>query len=74
MLLCLFAGKGESIWDRFAHTAGNIANGDTGDVACDSYNKYDRDIHMTTELGVSPKTLHTNNVGLCVFILASSLL
>jgi beta-glucosidase len=25
-------GKGESIWDRCAHTPGNIANGDTGDV------------------------------------------
>src|SRR5665811_1264756 len=26
-------GKGESIWDRFAHTPGKINNGDTGDVA-----------------------------------------
>ena len=28
-------GRGESIWDRFASVPGAIANGDTGDVACD---------------------------------------
>ena len=32
-------GKGESIWDRFAHTPGRVLNGDTGDVACDSYHR-----------------------------------
>src|SRR5262245_55823505 len=26
-------GKGPSIWDTYAHTPGNIKNGDTGDVA-----------------------------------------
>ncbi|MEN3184972.1 MAG: family 1 glycosylhydrolase, partial [Atribacterota bacterium] len=26
-------GKGESIWDRFAHTPGKILDGTTGDVA-----------------------------------------
>ena len=34
--LALADGAGESIWHRFAHTPGRIANGDTGDVACDS--------------------------------------
>jgi beta-glucosidase len=28
-------GRGESIWDRFAHTPGRVARGETGDVACD---------------------------------------
>ena len=28
-------GKGESTWDRFAHTPGKIRNNDTGDVADD---------------------------------------
>src|SRR5580658_4912351 len=39
-------GKGESIWDRFAHTPGKIKNGDTGDLACDSYHRWREDIAL----------------------------
>jgi len=39
-------GKGESIWDRFAHTPGKIKNGDTGDIACDSYHRWRDDIAL----------------------------
>jgi beta-glucosidase len=45
-------GKGESIWDRFAHTPGRIANGDTGDIACDSYHRYADDLALLRELNL----------------------
>jgi beta-glucosidase len=46
-------GRGESIWDRFSHTAGKIRNGDTGDVACDFYHCYRDDIAIMKQLGLS---------------------
>jgi beta-glucosidase len=45
-------GKGESIWDRFAHTPGNVQNGDTGDVACDHYHRWEEDVRLMRELGL----------------------
>lgn len=45
-------GKGPSIWDNFTHVPGNVANNDTGDVACDSYNKLEEDIYLLRALGV----------------------
>ncbi len=45
-------GKGESIWDRFAHTPGNILDGSTGDVACDHYHRWREDIALMKELGL----------------------
>ena len=45
-------GKGESIWDRFCRTSGNVDNGDTGDVACDHYNRWSEDIGLMKELGL----------------------
>jgi beta-glucosidase len=39
-------GKGESIWDRFAHAPGRIEGGDTGDRACDSYHRYRDDVAL----------------------------
>ncbi|NIS78687.1 MAG: beta-glucosidase [Anaerolineales bacterium] len=45
-------GKGESIWDRFCHSPGNIDNGDTGDVACDHYHRWPEDVALMKTLGV----------------------
>ena len=46
-------GKGESIWDRFAHRVGTIKGGTTGDVACDSYHRIDEDVALMRELGLN---------------------
>jgi beta-glucosidase len=43
-------GKGESIWDRFTHTAGKVRGGVTGDVACDQYHLYPQDIALAKSL------------------------
>ena len=43
-------GKGESIWDHFAHTRGKIKGGDTGDVACDTYHRYKEDVAIMKQL------------------------
>jgi beta-glucosidase len=46
-------GKGRSIWDTFAHTPGNIRNGDTGDVAADHYHRYREDVKIIKDVGVN---------------------
>src|SRR3972149_25801 len=45
-------GKGESIWDRFCRTPGNIQDGDTGDVACDHYHRWREDVGLMQHLGL----------------------
>lgn len=47
-------GKGPSIWDTYAHTPGNIRNGDTGDVANDHCHRYKEDVAlMKNEIGAN---------------------
>lgn len=45
-------GKGESTWDRFTHTPGNIKNNDTGDVADDHYRLWKKDIALMKRIGL----------------------
>jgi beta-glucosidase len=46
-------GRGASIWDTFCATPGKVANGDSGEIACDSYNRYAQDIALMRELGLN---------------------
>ena len=52
-------GRGESIWDRFCHMPGRVANGDTGDVACDHYHRYERDLDLIAELPIQGGARYT---------------
>jgi beta-glucosidase len=45
-------GRGETNWDVFAHTPGKTHNGETGDVADDSYHRYKEDTQLLKNLGV----------------------
>ncbi|MCM3659483.1 GH1 family beta-glucosidase [Georgenia satyanarayanai] len=45
-------GRGPSIWDTYSHTPGLVWNGDTGDVACDHYDRYEQDLDIMAELGL----------------------
>ena len=44
-------GRGLSVWDTYCQQ-GQIANHDTGDVACDHYHRYPEDIALMQQLGV----------------------
>ncbi|MDH0868228.1 GH1 family beta-glucosidase [Mitsuaria sp. GD03876] len=45
-------GKGASIWDTFCRQPGVIADGSSGDVACDHYDRWEQDLDMIRDLGV----------------------
>jgi beta-glucosidase len=45
-------GRGRTIWDTFAHTPGKTYQGQTGDVANDSYHRFATDVKLLKELGV----------------------
>jgi beta-glucosidase len=44
-------GRGESIWDRFSHSWGNIKDFSNGDIANDHYHLYEQDLNLMQELG-----------------------
>lgn len=45
-------GRTDSIWDTFSRVPGKVLNGDTGDIACDHFNRLEEDIALMKELGV----------------------
>jgi len=46
-------GAGPSIWHRFVHTPGLVQDADTGDVACDHYRRWQDDVRLMRELGLT---------------------
>ncbi len=46
-------GAGPSIWQRFTHSPGLTANGETGDVACDHYRRWETDVQSMADLGLT---------------------
>ena len=46
-------GAGMSNWHRFSHTPGMVTDGDTGDIACDHYNRFQSDVDLMAELGLN---------------------
>jgi beta-glucosidase len=46
-------GRGPSIWDDFCRVPEAIDGGGNGDVACDSYRRWDEDLTLLQQLGVN---------------------
>jgi beta-glucosidase len=44
-------GRGPSIWDTFCAQEGRIADGSSGDVACDHYHRFAEDVALMKRLG-----------------------
>ncbi len=49
----LEGGKGLSTWDAFSHTPGKVKNNDHGNTACDHYRRFEEDVVLMAEMGVS---------------------
>ncbi|MBI5444191.1 MAG: beta-glucosidase [Deltaproteobacteria bacterium] len=45
-------GAGPSNWHRFTRIPGKVRDGDTGDVACDHYNRWAEDVALMESLGL----------------------
>lgn len=55
----VFSGKGQSTWDVFVRSLGNIEDGSTGDITADSYHNYLKDVASLVELKVC---VHWDNI------------
>lgn len=45
-------GRGESVWDRFCAQPGSIADGSSGEQACDHYHRMPQDVDLMARMGV----------------------
>ncbi|WP_372663435.1 GH1 family beta-glucosidase [Amycolatopsis kentuckyensis] len=49
----LEGGRGPSIWDTFSARPGAVADGASGEVACDHYHRFPEDIGLLADLGLN---------------------
>ncbi|NMA66318.1 MAG: beta-glucosidase [Clostridiaceae bacterium] len=45
-------GKGLSVWDVISNETDLVFEGQTGNIACDHYNRYEEDVRIMSELGL----------------------
>jgi beta-glucosidase len=45
-------GRLPSIWDTFSATPGKVLKGDTGEIACDHYHRWEADVDLLSSLNV----------------------
>ncbi|KAG8074016.1 hypothetical protein GUJ93_ZPchr0006g42199 [Zizania palustris] len=45
-------GRGQTIWDKFAHTFGKITDFSNADVAVDQYHRFEEDVQLMADMGM----------------------
>lgn len=45
--------RGENIWDTFCQVPGAVNNGESGDAACDGYHRFEEDVKLLRQMGLS---------------------
>lgn len=45
-------GRGPSVWDMYSSVPNTVYNGDTGQVACDHYHRYQSDVALMAHMGL----------------------
>lgn len=55
-----FGGAGSTHWDTFAATPGNVANAETGAIACDHYRRYQEDLDLVKQANLDAYRFSTS--------------
>ena len=45
-------GKGLSVWDMMCRQPGKVQEGNTGDISCDHYHRYQEDVRLMRKIGL----------------------
>ena len=56
-------GRADSIWDAFSRIPGAVVGGDSGERACEHYDRYRDDVALMRDLGVPEKLLRNRRCG-----------